>query len=74
MHSLADREEALKHDRGYIGKRYVTVRVVSEQAMHELMSKNEDKVRCSQSRVLLMLILFASIEHIEMLTTLLKLL
>ena len=43
VHSLEDREEALKHDRGYIGKRYVTIRVISEQAMKDFLAKNEIK-------------------------------
>ena len=41
---MKEREEALKHDRGYIGKRYVTIRVVSEQTMNDTLAKGESKV------------------------------
>ena len=34
----------MKHDRGYIGKRYVTIRVVSEQTMNDTLAKGESKV------------------------------
>lgn len=44
VHSFEDRDEALKHDRGYIGKRYVTVRVVTEQSMKDSISRNSAKV------------------------------
>ena len=44
VHSLEDREQALKHDRGYIGKRYVTVRVVTERAMNDFISRNSTVV------------------------------
>lgn len=40
VHSIEDRDEALKHDRGYIGKRYVTVRVASEQAKQDSIAKS----------------------------------
>lgn len=49
VHSLEDRDGALKHDRGYIGKRYVTLRVVSEQSMKDLLARSAKVSLITQS-------------------------
>lgn len=44
MHSFEDRDRALKHDKGYIGKRYVCVKVVSQSFADDFAARDEEKV------------------------------
>lgn len=42
--SIEDRDESLKHDRGYVGKRYVCVKVVSQVFMEDFLARQNVKV------------------------------